>query len=47
MLESYNVEKEKAYFRSEGEVIVKKTEHRGAGRKVGSWLAAGLSDTLQ
>ena len=40
-LESYNVEKEKAYFRSEGEVIVRKTEHRGAGRKVASWLAAG------
>ena len=41
VLESYNAEKERAYFRSEVEVIVKKTEHRGAGRKVASWLAAG------
>ena len=41
ILERYNAEKEKAYFRSEGEVLVKKTEHRGAGRKVASWLAAG------
>jgi hypothetical protein len=29
------------FFRSEGEVIVRKTKHRGAGRKIGSWLAAG------
>lgn len=41
ILESYNAEREKAYFRSEVEVLVKKTEHRGAGRKVASWLAAG------
>jgi hypothetical protein len=40
ILGSYNAEKENAYFRSEGEVLVKKTEHRGAGRKVASWLAA-------
>jgi hypothetical protein len=31
--ESYDPEKEKAYFRDDGEIIVKRTEHRGAGRK--------------
>ena len=34
LLENYNIEKEKAFFRSEGEVVVRKTEHRGGGRKV-------------
>jgi len=32
---------EKAYYKGEGELIVKKTEHRGAGRKIASWLAGG------
>jgi hypothetical protein len=41
LMEIYNVDREKAYFKSEGEVIVRKTEHRGAGRKIASWLAAG------
>ncbi len=31
---------EMAYFKGEGELIVKRTEHRGAGRKIGS-LALG------
>jgi hypothetical protein len=34
-------EKEQAYFRGKGELIIKKTEHRGAGRKAASWLALG------
>jgi hypothetical protein len=34
-------EKEKAYFRDDGEIIVKRTEHRGAGRKIASWLVRG------
>ncbi|MGI0047134.1 MAG: hypothetical protein ACREBB_08110 [Nitrosotalea sp.] len=29
------------YYRGEGELIVKRTEHRGAGRKAASWLAGG------
>jgi hypothetical protein len=33
-------EEEKVFFRGEGELIVKKTEHRGAVRKVGSLLFA-------
>ena len=40
-MENYSIEKEKAFFRSEGEVVVRKTEYRGGGRKVASWLAAG------
>jgi hypothetical protein len=39
--ESYDSEKEKAFFRDEGEIIVKRTEHRGKGRKIGSWLVGG------
>jgi len=34
-------DEEKAYFKGEGELIVKRTEHRGAGRKIASWLAGG------
>jgi len=34
-------EKEKAFYKGEGELIIKKREHRGAGRKVASWLAGG------
>jgi hypothetical protein len=41
ILESYSVEKEKAYFKAEGEVMVRRTEHRGGGRKIASWLAGG------
>ena len=32
---------EKMYFEGDGELIVKKIEHRGAGRKIGSWLVGG------
>ena len=32
---------EKMYFEGDGELIVKKIEHRGAGRKIVSWLAGG------
>ena len=32
---------ETAYFRGEGELIVKRTEHRGAGRKLASLAFAG------
>ena len=32
---------EKAFFKGEGELIVKRTEHRGAGRKTVSFLAGG------
>jgi len=32
---------EKIYFKGEGELIIKKVEHRGAGRKVASWLVGG------
>jgi len=32
---------EKVYFKGEGELIVKKIEHRGAGRKIGSFLIGG------
>lgn len=32
---------EKAYFKGEGELIVKRTEHRGAGRKLASLAFAG------
>jgi hypothetical protein len=41
LLESYRVEKEKAFFKAEGEVMVRRTEHRGGGRKIASWLAGG------
>lgn len=34
-------QEEKAFFKGEGELIVKRTEHRGAGRKVASFLAGG------
>lgn len=33
--------KEKIYFEGEGELIVKKVEHRGVGRKAASFLAGG------
>ena len=33
--------KEKMYFEGSGELIIKKIEHRGGGRKVASWLAGG------
>lgn len=33
--------KEKICFEGDGELIVKKIEHRGAGRKIASWLAGG------
>ncbi|PJC50842.1 MAG: hypothetical protein CO032_02760 [Nitrosopumilales archaeon CG_4_9_14_0_2_um_filter_34_16] len=33
--------KEKMYFEGDGELVVKKIEHRGGGRKVASWLAGG------
>jgi hypothetical protein len=39
--ESYDPEKEKAFFRDDGEIIVKRTEHRGKGRKIASWLVGG------
>ena len=32
---------EKAYFKAEGELIVKRTKHKGAGAKVASWLVLG------
>ena len=32
---------EKMYFEGEGEIVIKKIEHRGGGRKVASWLAGG------
>jgi len=32
---------EKIYFQGEGELLVKKVEHRGGGRKIASWLVAG------
>ena len=32
---------EKMFFSGEGEIIVKKIEHRGTGRKIGSWLVGG------
>lgn len=32
---------EQSYWKGEGELIIKRTEHRGAGRKVASWLALG------
>lgn len=34
-------QKERAYFTGKGELKIKKTEHRGAGRKAASWLALG------
>ena len=34
-------EKEKIIYKENGEVIVKKVEHRGTGRKIASWLLAG------
>ena len=34
-------DEERVYYRGEGELIVKKTEHRGAARKVVSFLAGG------
>lgn len=36
-------EEEKVFFRGEGELIVKKTEHRGAARKVGGLLYAPVT----
>jgi hypothetical protein len=39
--ETYDPEKEKAYFSDDGEIIVKRTEHRGSGRKIASWLVGG------
>ncbi len=35
-------DEETEYYRGEGELIVKRTEHRGAGRKAVSWLAGGV-----
>ena len=35
---------EKMYFEGEGQLIIKKIEHRGGGRKIASWLAGGPSD---
>lgn len=35
------VEKEKAYFKGEGELIIKRTKHKGIGTKAASWLALG------
>ena len=32
---------EKAYFSGEGELIVKRTKHKGIGTKAASWLALG------
>ena len=32
---------EKAFYKGDGELVVKKTEHRGAGRKIASFLALG------
>ena len=32
---------EKMYFEGSGEIVIKKIEHRGGGRKVASWLAGG------
>lgn len=32
---------ERAFFKGEGELVVKRTEHRGAGRKMASFLAGG------
>lgn len=34
-------EEEKAYFKGEGELIVKRTKHKGAGAKAASWLFLG------
>jgi hypothetical protein len=31
------VEEEKVFYKGEGELIVKRTEHQGAGRKIASW----------
>jgi hypothetical protein len=39
--ESYDPEKERAFFRDEGQIIVKRTEHRGGGRKIASFLLGG------
>lgn len=39
--EQYDSKKERVFFEDKGEIIVKKTEHRGSGRKVASWLVAG------
>ena len=32
---------ERAYFKAEGELIVKRTKHKGAGAKAASWLVLG------
>ena len=32
---------EKMYFEGFGELLIKKIEHRGYGRKIASWLVAG------
>lgn len=34
-------EKEKVFFKGEGELIVRTTKHHGVGRKAASWLLAG------
>jgi hypothetical protein len=39
-LENYDARKEKAFFRDDGEIIVKRTEHRGVGRKESCKLVA-------
>ena len=41
ILENYNNRKGRAYFKAEGEVMVRRTEHRGGGRKIASWPAGG------
>jgi hypothetical protein len=38
--QSTHQDEEKVFFRGEGELIVKKTEHRGAARKIGSLVFA-------
>lgn len=34
-------DKEKVFFRGEGELIIRTTKHHGVGRKAASWLLAG------
>lgn len=34
-------EEERAFFKGEGELVIKRTKHHGAGRKMASWLALG------
>ena len=33
--------KEKVFFKEKGELVLKRVEHRGSGRKVAGWLVAG------